>query len=150
MAETLKGRYRPRNPEKYRGDVANIFYRSSWELDIMRWLDKRTDIIWWMSEERCVWYYNPITKKNARYFPDFIIHYRNKEGIEITEVLEVKPKRQVKGPNPNPKRKTKAWVKSVQTYLINQAKWDAATGWCEDRGYNFRLITEDHMPKWNK
>jgi len=150
MGTTLKGKFRPKNPNKYKGDAGNIIYRSSWERDVMRWCDTNTSIIWWMSEERAIWYRNPVTKKNARYFPDFIIHYKDKRGIEITEVLEVKPRKHVEGPNPNPKRRTKAWVESVKTYIVNQAKWEAATGWCEDRGYNFRLLTEDNIPKWDK
>ena len=54
VAPTLKGRFRPRNPEKYRGDPSNIWFRSSWERDMMNWLDTRTDVISWMSEERVV------------------------------------------------------------------------------------------------
>ena len=95
MGVTLKGKYRPNNPEKYRGDAGNIVYRSSWERDVMRWCDSNPSIIWWMSEERAIWYHNPVTKKNSRYFPDFIIHYKDKRGVEITEVLEVKPKKHV-------------------------------------------------------
>ena len=65
MAPTLKGRFRPKNPEKYKGDPNNIWFRSSWERDVMNWLDNRSDVISWMSEERCVWYLqeDPVTKK---------------------------------------------------------------------------------------
>ena len=73
MAATLKGRFRPRNPDKYKGDPSNIWFRSSWERDVMNWLDNRSDVISWMSEERVVWYYNPVTKKKARYLGIWII-----------------------------------------------------------------------------
>ena len=149
MGKTLQGKFRPRNPEKYKGNPSEIVYRSSWELDCMRWFDTREDIIWWSSEERCLWYDNPVSKKKARYFPDFIICYNRKDGIQVTEMIEVKPASQVKGPPVNPKRKTKAWINAVHTYIINQKKWEAASKVCEDRGWNFRLLTEKNVPGWS-
>ena len=148
MARTLQGKYRPTHPEKYKGDAGNIQYRSSWERNFMKYLDTTPDVIWWMSEERCVWYENPIDKKKHRYFPDFIVHY-NRKGIEVTEMVEIKPQAQVDGPNPNPKRRTQAWMNSVKTYLINMKKWEAAAKQCEDRGWNFRLLTERDVPGWS-
>lgn len=149
MLGTHKGKFKPRNPDKYKGDPTNIIYRSSWERECMKWFDERTDVIWWMSEERAVWYTDPFAKKKRRYFPDFIICYNRKDGVQVTEMIEVKPQAQVDGPNPNPKRKTAAWAKSIQTYIINQKKWEAATKICEDRGWNFRLLTEANVPGWS-
>ena len=63
----------------------------------------------------------------------------------VTEIIEVKPKKQVEGPNPNPKRRTKAWLKQVETYVINMSKWKAAREYCENRGWKFRIITEDQL-----
>ena len=145
MPVTLKGRYRPLFPDKYKGDPANIWFRSSWERDVMQWLVKRSDVIWWMSEERAVWYRNPVTKKNARYFPDFIVEYQRSDGITMQEMVEIKPSRQVEGPPVNPKRRTKAWAAACMTYAQNQSKWKAARRWCEDRGMNFRIVTEKEL-----
>lgn len=111
----------------------------------MNWLDLREDVLWWSSEEKALWYYNPVKKRNARYFPDFIIHIRRADGTEMTEMIEVKPKNQVVGPPTNPKRRTAAWMRQVQTWVVNQKKWEAATEICEDRGWNFRIITEDDL-----
>lgn len=149
MGRTLQGKYRPNNPEKYKGDPGMIMYRSSWERNFMKYCDDEKKVKWWMSEERCVWYNNPVTKKKARYFPDFIICYERSDGIEVVEMVEIKPQSQVDGPNPNPKRRTQAWMNSVATYLINQKKWEAATKQCEDRGWNFRLLTEKNVPGWS-
>jgi hypothetical protein len=60
-------------------------------------------------------------------------------------MIEVKPQAQVDGPNPNPKRRTQAWVNQVKTYLTNQAKWKAAAKVCEDRGWSFRLVSEKDL-----
>jgi len=144
MGKTLKGKFRPKNPDKYKGDASNIIYRSSWERMFMRWCDEKETVKSWQSEEKAIWYYNPVTKKKARYFPDFLVNIE-KDGKIITEVVEVKPQSQIDGPPQNPKVRTRAWVNSVMTYIVNQAKWKAAINWCEDRGYNFRLISEKHL-----
>jgi len=147
MSKTLQGKFRPKHPEKYRGDAGNILYRSSWELDFMKWCDKREEVIWWQSEEKAIWYYDPVAKKKRRYFPDFFFAHKRSDGIIMETLVEVKPKRQVQGPPTNPKRKTQAWLREVHTYVTNQAKWKAAACWCEDRGANFQLITEKELGK---
>lgn len=145
MSRTLKGKFKPKNKDKYRGNYNMIEYRSSWELAMMKYLDSRDEVIWWQSEEKAIWYSDPVSKKKRRYFPDFIVHYMRRDGIAVTEVVEVKPQRQVKGPTVTPKRRTKSWLNEVMTYATNTAKWKAAETWCEDRGYNFRIITEHDL-----
>ena len=149
MGKTLKGRFRPRNPEKYHGNPGNIEYRSSWELDFMKWCDTKEEILSWQSEEKAIWYYDPVAQRKRRYFPDFIIKYKRSDGIIVEEVIEIKPHRQVQGPPIKPKRKTKGWLMEVHTYCTNRAKWEAAANWAEDRGMNFRLLTEKDIKNWS-
>lgn len=111
----------------------------------MRWCDDNPNIKRWQSEERAIWYDNPITKRKARYFPDFIVEYERRDGIVVQEMVEIKPARQVEGPPVNPKRRTKAWAAACMTYAQNQSKWKAARRWCEDRGMNFRIVTEKEL-----
>ena len=144
MPKTLQGKFRPRNPEKYKGDASNIVYRSSCERMFMLWCDSKSHVVRWQSEEKALWYYDPVTKKQRRYFPDFIIEIK-KDGKIITEMIEVKPQKEIDGPPTNPKRHTQAWMNSVKTYITNRAKWEAAAKVCEDRGWNFRLISEKHL-----
>ena len=145
MSKTLKGKYRPLHPEKYKGDAGMIYFRSSWELKFMEWCDLNEKVLVWGSEENRVRYYDPIAKRTRTYFPDFYVKYERKDGIIVEELVEVKPARQVRGPAKNPKRKSRAWLQEVYTYATNTAKWKAAAEWCEDRGYNFRLITEKEL-----
>jgi hypothetical protein len=145
MGRTLQGRYRPIHPEKYKGDPSDIVYRSSWERIFMVWADKNDKIKRWQSEEKALWYDDPVSKKKRRYFPDFIIEYERKDGIMVTEMIEIKPQSQIDGPPTNPKRRTRAWMNAVHTYITNRAKWEAATKVCEDRGWSFRLISEKHL-----
>ncbi len=142
MSRNHQGRFSPRNPKKYRGDPGHIEYRSSWERIFMKWCDLNESITQWSSEEMCIPYYDPIQKKTRRYFPDFIIRFQDDDGLIITEMIEVKPYKEVVGPEQKPKRKTKSWVYAVQTYVNNQAKWEAAKKFCESRSWKFRIVTE--------
>ena len=142
---TLKGKFRPAHPEKYNGDAGNIIYRSSWERIFCNWCDSNDNIIAWQSEEKRIRYYDPVAKKNRIYFPDFYVKYKRTDGIIVEELVEVKPQRQIDGPPVNPKRRTQAWLREVQTYVTNKAKWKAAAEYAENRGWNFRLVAEKNL-----
>ena len=43
------------------------------------------------------------------------------------------------------KRITKQYINEVTTWGVNQAKWKAAEEFCLDRGWQFMLMTEDHL-----
>ena len=60
-------------------------------------------------------------------------------------VVEVKPKKETKMPEVNPKKRTKSWATSVQKFAVNQAKWKAAKEFCADRNLEFRIMTEDNL-----
>ena len=138
------GRFTPKYPQKYIGDSKNIIYRSSWECKMMSWLDQNPSIISWASEELIVPYISPVDNRRHRYFPDFIVKMKTRDGIVKTMMLEVKPKKQTMQPQPK-KRVTKQYLQEVTTWGVNQAKWKAATEYCLDRGWEFRLITEEHL-----
>jgi len=86
----IQGIFTPSNPKKYKGDAKNIVYRSSWELKCMIRFDSDTRIVWWSSEEGFISYPNPVKKRMARYFPDFLIGVKNsKTGKERVIMIEV-------------------------------------------------------------
>jgi len=138
------GTFKPSNPQKYVGDYKNIIYRSSWEARLMSWLDKNPNIVSWASEEVVVPYISPVDGKWHRYFPDFVVKVRDRNGTLKTMMLEVKPKKQTQEPIIQ-RRVTKRYITEVATWGVNQAKWKAATEFCLDRGWEFKLITEDHL-----
>jgi hypothetical protein len=138
------GLFKPKHPEKYVGDPTNIVYRSSWEVKVMSWLDNNDSIITWASEELFIPYISPVDNRWHRYFPDFLVKFRTKDNKLSTMMLEVKPKKQTAQPDPQ-KRKTKQFINEVKTWGVNQAKWKAANEYCLDRGWEFKLITEDHL-----
>jgi len=139
-----QGIFRPKNPQKYIGDSNNIVYRSSWECRVMNWFDQNDDIISWASEELIVPYKSPIDNRFHRYFPDFIVKVKTRDGTMKTLMIEVKPKKQTIPPEPR-KRLTKQYVTEVTTYGVNQAKWKAAHEYCLDRGWEFKIMTEEHL-----
>ena len=138
------GTFRPSNPQKYVGDYKNIIYRSSWEARVMNWLDKNPSIVSWASEEVVIPYVSPVDGRWHRYFPDFVVKVKDKNGTLKTLMLEVKPKKQTKEPEQQ-RRVTKRYITEVTTWGVNQAKWKAATEYCLDRNWEFKLITEDHL-----
>lgn len=141
---SYKGFFKPRNPEKYRGDPANIVYRSRWELKFMGYLDSHPDVLEWASEEFSIPYRSPVDNRVHRYFPDFVLKKRETNGSIKVEVIEIKPFKQTQQPAPQTKQ-TKQYLREVYTWGINEAKWKAARSFCEDRKWTFRILTEHEL-----
>ena len=142
---SYKGRFKPKNYKKYKGDPTKVTYRSMWELRFMKYCDKNDSILEWSSEEIVI-PYRSIDNKVHRYYPDFWIKYKNFEGKMIQEIIEVKPKKQWVRTSKKGKHYGK-YLREARTYAINESKWDAAREYCLDRGYKFRILTEDHLVK---
>ena len=141
-----QGRYIPNNPEKYRGNINNIVFRSSWERDFCRFLDGNPNVIEWASEEVAIPYIKPTDKKVHRYFPDFWIKYKTVDGKTKQELIEVKPANQTRTPRTVGKRKKQQLVEQI-TYAINLAKWKACSDFCNKYGITFRILTERELYK---
>ena len=45
------GRYKVKNPSKYKGDHTNVIYRSMWEKYAFKWCDNNSNVVEWSSEE---------------------------------------------------------------------------------------------------
>ena len=141
---SYKGRYRPSNPKKYRGDPSNIIYRSLWERKFMVYCDNNNKILEWGSEEIVLPYRSPIDNKVHRYFPDFYIKVKESNGKIKRYIIEIKPKKQTVEPKMK-KRKTKGYIYEVYEYARNQAKWKAAEEFCKDRMWEFKVLTEEEL-----
>ena len=134
-----KGKFRPQNIEKYKGSPSNIIYRSGWELDFMKYLDRQPEVLQWNSEEIIIPYKSPIDGKWHRYYPDFWVKTSNSESI-----IEIKPKKQTKPPKENPKHRRR-YLREVKTFVVNEAKWKAAKEFCENKGFQWQIMTEDTL-----
>lgn len=110
----------------------------------MTWLDKNSNILEWSSEEIIIPYISPIDGRAHRYFPDFFVKVKSQDGKIKTMILEIKPKSQT-SPPAQPKRITKRYINEVATWGINEAKWKAATEYCSDRKWEFKVLTENDL-----
>lgn len=137
------GTFHPKNPEKY-VDPKNrpVYYRSKIEYHFMKWFDTHPDVVAWNSECCIVNYYDSTKEKIRRYFPDFLVRF--KDGRTI--MVEIKHSSDLKEPLPN-KRKTPKYIAECKTWINNQEKWKAAEQYCRERKWEFRVMSEKNLPK---
>ncbi len=134
------GKFVPKNPDKYTGNVSTIIYRSLWEFKLMKYLDAHDEIVRWASEEIVIPYRSPIDRRMHRYFPDFWVEKKSGEQL----VIEVKPKQQLKPPK-KPKRQTQRYLREMHTFAVNQRKFEVAEEFCRNRGMKFVIFTQDEL-----
>lgn len=137
----LQGMFRPKHPEKYKGDPTKIVFRSSWELKVFRAFDENKNVIEWGSEEVVIIYQSPVDGKLHRYFVDCYAKIRTKNNEIKKLLIEIKPFSQTIPPVlKNQKKKT--YLNECMTYSVNDAKWKAASYYCKERGWEFKIMTE--------
>ena len=145
MRSRYKGKFKIKNSQKYKGNPSNIIYRSLMELRFMKWCDNNEKILKWSSEEIVIPYISPIDNKKHRYFPDFLI-----QTTKGWTLIEVKPQIQT---NPPKKilmekvtlKKRRRYVRAVRTWLVNEAKWNAAKKVCEVEDWKWSIMTEKQL-----
>lgn len=133
-----RGKYLLKNPKKYVGAKLPI-YRSSWEWHFMSMCDTHPNIENWSSEGIKIPYLCPLSNRPTVYVPDFLISYIDKTGKKHVEIIEIKPRSQTM------KEHVGRSLHNQSQYVRNQAKWQAANTWCQQRGVNFRIINEQDM-----
>lgn len=140
----LQGKYQLINPNKYKGDKRNVVFRSSYELKMFRYCDLTETVLEWSAEEVVIPYRDPITGSYRRYFVDIWLKHKTPTGEIREKIIEVKPAKQLYAPV-TPKRKTKKYLKEVETYIINKSKWEAATKYAKKKGIDFIIFTEKEL-----
>lgn len=138
MAKFAQGIYTPKNPEKYVGKHAPK-YRSGWEMTFMIFADTNKNVLYWASEAIKIPYRSPLDGKIHQYIPDFFVVYQNKNGKQIAEIVEIKPKKQSLIESRTASAKDRAVV------AVNHAKWASAMAYCKSQGYVFRVLTENDL-----
>jgi hypothetical protein len=133
------GKYKVKNPSKYKGDHTNVVYRSLWEKHVMKWCDEQSDIVQWSSEEVVIPYLYEVDNKIHRYFMDFKIKFKSGKTI----LVEVKPNKETKVPKGD--KRTKRYLNEAMTYVKNQNKWKAAAEFAKDNGWGFEIWTEKEL-----
>jgi hypothetical protein len=145
---SYKGKFKPQNYQKYKGDPTKIIYRSLLERRFMVYCDTNASILEWSSEEIVVPYVSPVDNRYHRYFVDFWMRYRDREGNLKSVLIEIKPAIQTQPPKRKDTptgRPTRRFLNEVKTWGVNQAKWEAATEYAKDRNWEFRIITDKDL-----
>lgn len=135
MAGFKRGRFLPKNPQKYIGDVNKIIFRSAWEENFLRRIDQNPAVINWASEEISIPYISPLDKRVHQYYPDFIVKYQKPDGSVAVEIIEIKPLSQSV-------ISEKMSDRDKQALMVNDAKWKAASIFAEKNNATFRVLTE--------
>lgn len=149
MARNFKqGLFVPTHPEKYVGNVNKIWYRSSYELQTFEFLDRNPNVKRWASEEIHIDYFDIVSQKMRKYYPDIWVEYVTADGEVKQEIIEIKPRSQVRKPN----SRHKHYASEALTFETNKCKWAAAEDWCKYHSRNsneitFRILTEKSIFK---
>lgn len=144
MAKYKQGLFTPKFPEKYRGDVHHIVFRSSWEQRFFVWCDLNASVIEWSSEEIVIPYICETDGKRHRYFLDAHVKIKNKRGEVELYLVEIKPMAQTLPPK-YPGKQTKRYLAEAETFIKNQSKWKAAKSFAEKNNANFIILTEKEL-----
>lgn len=142
MKHTTTGKYKLKNPKKYKGNKDDIIYRSTYELKMMTYLDESHNVLEWSSENVVVPYKSPIDNQVRKYYIDFYAKIINEKNEIESYLFEVKPKKFTQPPK---ERKSNAYIKEVKEFLKNQAKWQAAELYCKENNFKFKIITEENL-----
>jgi len=161
------GNFIPKNKDKVikLNTQGGLYYRSSWELRIMTWLDNNSDICKWGAECMRIPYQmthltdGDLKVKEHTYFPDFYYEIRLPDGNTRQVVAEVKPQKDYddalmfsEGKFSIPPNITLKKLQSLEYRFKmaqkNKNKWETMIKWCDKKGYNFIVITENHLKKF--
>lgn len=145
-----QGKYIPKFPDKYIGDVTDIVYRSSWEKNFMRYCDLNPGVLKWASE---MFKINYVDRKGHShvYIPDFYLETVNVNDSSIINkfLVEIKPEKETREPiipigSITPKE-LKNIEYSAAVWQKNKYKWVYAEEWCKSRGIKFWIVTEENL-----
>jgi len=137
------GKFYPKFPKKYKGNVDNIVWRSLWELSVMKWLDENPSVVEYSSEEIIIPYLCRTDQRTHRYFPDFMVKF----DTGITMLIEIKPDSQIRKPVVDGKKVNKTLIESITTYTKNASKWEAADAYCKKNNMIFQIGGETALKR---
>ena len=128
----------PKSCKKLFEGLANdrIIYRSSYEKDFIYWLEHSQNVHRWGSECLGIKYINVLDQKEHTYYPDYVVEMVNGDLI----IIEIKPKNQtIKPKNLN--------CYAGHEWIRNMCKWKATKQYCESRGLQFKILTEETISR---
>lgn len=153
-----QGLYLPRNKDKIikLNSQGGLFYRSGLEQKMMVYLDTNENIVFWGAEHLRVpytkteWVSETQEYKTTEhgYYPDFYYELKRSDGTTSRVVAEVKPHSETIAPKLADKptgKQLKNFEYALKMYNKNLSKWKAMIEYCERKGFEFIIITEQHL-----
>src|SRR5574344_1387886 len=143
-----QGYFKPKHPEKYKGDVNQIIYRSGWEFKFFKFCDENPMVLEYSSEPIGIDYWNSVTKKQAKDWIDGYMKTINKSGTIREWLIEVKPDKYIRPPEAPQRlteKQTYGYVRHAKMYLINTDKFKAAKAYAKAHNMTFGIITENFL-----
>lgn len=121
-----------------------IQYKSALERIAFRYADLNPKIKFFSIEPFNIPYIKPLDNKPHRYFIDMYIEFitGQKFIIEIKSSSEVRKPYKPKTMN---ERTAKQYKESIETYIVNCAKWKSAEEFAKHKQMKFIILTEQHL-----
>jgi hypothetical protein len=162
-----QGNFIPTNTNKVLklNNQGGVFYRSSWEKRVMVWLDNNPQIVKWGAESISIPYQlthfesnGDMKLKSHTYYADFYYQIRMGDGSIRDVIAEVKPQKEFnmvtmiqekrfKIPDGITMKKLKNLEYDFKMAQKNLKKWETMIKFCDKKGWEFIVITEDVLKK---
>ena len=158
-----QGLYVPKDKSKVikLNTQGGLFYRSGLEQKMMVYLDNNSNIIFWGAEHLRIPYVKTewvsekqefVTSEHS-YYPDFYYELKKSDSTISKVVAEVKPHAETLEPklatNPTSKQ-LKNFEYALKMYNKNLSKWKYMIEYCQRKGFEFIIITEQHLGQGRK
>lgn len=147
MVKSYKGWYKLVNGDKFIQPVDEtmqstrqtdmgtfILYKSLLERRAFVYADLNPKVRYFSIEPFAIEYVKPTDNKVHRYYIDLFIEFKNGKRF----IIEIKPYNQTVLP-----KKKNAY--ELETYMINQAKWESAKEFAKQKNLKFIILTEREL-----
>lgn len=147
----ISGVYQCKFPAKFAGkDPNQVEFRSLLERSYMKFFDTHPSVEVWGYEQNIIPYViemegQIIDPKVRRYFVDFFVKFREKDGKIKKYLIEIKPKTFTQKPKVPKNGPTKAYQERLLEYYKNESKWTTAAKYCASHDAVFKVLTEDDL-----
>lgn len=167
-----QGNYIPKNKDMVvkLNNEGGIYYRSSWEFKVCKYLDEcaddnyqgKTKIISWGCEAIKIPYTKTSVKKakdgvmdykttKHNYYPDFWYKQLREDGSIEEVLMEVKPYKETIKPNAPAFNATRKQLENFEYAMnlwnANMYKWEHALSFCKQKGIKFTIMTEAYIKR---
>lgn len=148
-----QGWYELTNPNKFIKPIdehmqshknGKVNYKSGLELKAIRYADFNKHIVAWSLEPFNIKYIKPTDGKKHRYYIDLFLEFNSGDRF----IVEVKSKSETippKKPKKNTQKSQINYQRALETFAINQAKWQSAKEFAKNNDLRFIILTENEL-----